>query len=164
MAKLYSECTVHVHCAKNASIYTMNYFGDLETSLVSKYTPLFFLFAEIHFSACFLHVHVFCMFCMFCMFSACFLHVFASTSKGGNWLPGKPKVSLLFLACDDHHKRGQYGNWATPSPRGWKCTRLRNLSCAVHHTWKCVHACRHWFLFVPRSFCFRHRACSSRLC
>ena len=99
MAKLYSECTVHVHCAKNASIYTMNYFGDLETSLVSKYTPLFFLFAEIHFSACFLHVHVFCMFCMFCMFSACFLHVFASTSKGGNWLPGKPKVSLENLGC-----------------------------------------------------------------
>ena len=73
MAKLYSECTVHVHCAKNASIYTMNYFGDLETSLVSKYTPLFFLFAEIHFSACFLHVHVFCMFCMFCMFPMLFM-------------------------------------------------------------------------------------------
>ena len=65
MAKLYSECTVHVHCAKNASIYTMNYFGDLETSLVSKYTPLFFLFAEIHFSACFLHVHVFCINCAY---------------------------------------------------------------------------------------------------
>ena len=76
MAKLYSECTVHVHCAKNASIYTMNYFGNLETSLASKHTPLFFLFAEIHFFACFLHVlhvlHVLHLFCLFCMFSACF--------------------------------------------------------------------------------------------
>ena len=74
--KLYSECTAHVHCAKNASIYTMNYFGDLETSLASKHTPLFFSVCRDSFfcmfsacsacSACFasflLVLHVFCMF------------------------------------------------------------------------------------------------------
>ena len=28
------------------------------------------------------------------MHPACILHVLVVTSKGGNWLPGKPKVSL----------------------------------------------------------------------
>ena len=89
MGKLHFECTVHVHCAKNASIYTIIHFGGIETSLASECIPLFFIIKEIHFSACFLHVlHVLCMFCI----SACFLHVLCMLKplRGINY-PGSPK-------------------------------------------------------------------------
>ena len=88
-----SDYTVPVNCAENASIYTRDYLGIIETSLVSKYIPLFDLFTQKKVSACLLHVlhflHVSCIMHVSCMFH---FYEYVGYRK---WLPGNWKVRLV---------------------------------------------------------------------